>query len=497
MSRSHLLPTSLVALVAAAAAGMFVAPAMAADDVLVFGTTEVPSGSWDPQQNFGTVPIQVNSLVFGNLIQFNAEGELVPDLATEWVRIDDNTLEVTLREGVTFHDGSTFDAGDVRATIERVANDANIAHNIFWTPAKVEVLEPHKVRIVTDAPFAPLERVLAVTNIISEEQAADPEALRVHPIGTGYFKFDSYTDSVVRLTAFNEYWNGPPGVSGVDFRVLADRNAMMAGLAAGELDITYRLSPADLDVIGSTEGISVTSFHALDNVWFGFDTTANAVSDPRVRRAIAHAINRPGIIELFGGYAKLPDSPLPIGAPGYEPLTPYDYNPELARQLLAEAGITDLTLRYPSSSGVWPFQQQVDQIIVSSLEAVGIKVEVERLDTATFFSTYPTYDIFVQSWYMLTGDPDFSFSIYGGSLGAAIFKWQDEGFAERFAKQRSNLDPVGRQADINELSKYVWEELPLLPLHNLQWIVAYSDDVVGYTHGPTFAELLHGVTLKR
>lgn len=463
---------------------------------LVYGSGEPPSGQWDPQQNFGTTAIQVSSLVFDTLVRYDAQGRILPSLATRWERLDDRRLRLTLRTDVKWHDGSPFSGDDVKATIERVANDATVAHHIFWTAASVQVEQPDTVTIVTDKPFAPLEKVLAVTNIVSAAQLKNISALRQRPIGTGYFRFGGYDGKTVKLTANKAYWGGAPLLDGVQFQIIADRGALMSALAQGQVQITYRLSPADLRTVQGRSDVKITAFPALDNVWLGFNTKAQGLRDVRVRQAIAHAIDRPGIVKLFAGYSQLPDSPLPIGGPGYTPQPQYAYDPAQARSMIKAAGAEGVTVRYPTSSGIWPYQEQVDQIIIQGLQDAGLKVSSTQLDAGKYSSDYASYDVFVQSWYMLTGDPDFSFSIYAAPLGTAIFKWADPTFAKLFAAQRETIDPNARQARIDALSKYVWEQLPLLPLHNPKWLVAYRTNVQGYQHGPTFAELLHDVWIK-
>lgn len=463
---------------------------------LVFGAGEPPSGHWDPQQNFGTTDLQVDSLVFDSLVAYDAQGKIHPSLATSWKQLDDRHMRLTLRQGVHWHDGTPFTAEDVKATIERVANNASVDQHIFWAPAKVQINDPGTITIATAEPFAPLLKVLAVTSIVSAAQLRDESALNKHPIGTGYFKFGSYNGNVVELVANKSYWAGPPHLDGVNFQIISDDGAKMSALAAGQIDITYRLSPADLRFVKSSPDVKITAFPSLDNIWMGFDCSKAPLNDVRVRQAIAHAIDRPSIIKLFAGYAKLPNSPLPIGAPGYTPLTQYNYDVAQAKAMLGAAGVkSGQTLTYPLSTGVWPYQEQVDQINVSGLKAVGFKVQTKQLDTGTFLANYTEYDVFVQSWYMLTGDPDFSFSIYAPPLGTAIFKWHPSQFTRLFDAERQTIDPAARQQKINDLSEYLWQQLPLLPLHNPQWIVAYRTNVHGYQHGPTFAELLHNVWL--
>jgi peptide/nickel transport system substrate-binding protein len=494
LSASAMAGVGLSGLLAACGSGETAAPARGG--TLIFGSGEPPTGEWDPAQNFGTTDIQVASLVFDSLVRYDAKGQIVPGLATEWRRLDDRRLDLKLRTDVKWHDGTPFTAEDVKATIERVANDPKIAHHIFWSPATVRVNGPDSVTIVTKRPFAPLEKVLAVTNIVSAAQLQDLDGLKKKPVGTGYFKFDGFDGSTVRLTANKAYWDGAPKLAGVQFKIIPDRGALMSALADGGVHITYRLSPADLRTIQGRGEVKVTAFPALDNIFLGFNTRKKGLDDARVRQAIAYAIDRPGIVKLFGEYSQVSTSPLPIGAPGFTALPQYDHDPARARQLLSAAGVSGLTVTMPTATGIWPFEQQVDEIISQSLERVGIKTDVTRLDAGKYRSDYAKYDVFVQSWYMLTGDPDFTFTFTAPPLGELVLGWKDEKFAGLFTAQRETVDQDARQQRIDAASKYLWDQLPLLPLQNPKWLVAYRKEVVGYQHGPTFAELLHGVSLS-
>jgi len=466
---------------------------------LVFGTSEVTSGDWDPQQNFGTTAIQVSSLVFDSLVYYNADAEIVPGLATEWTQVDDTHLQLTLREGVTWHDGTPFTGEDVKATIERVANDPAVAHYIFWThPVTVEV-DGMEVTIVTETPFAPLLNVLCVTPIASAAQLAKPDELNSHPIGTGYFKFDTYDGSNVKLAANDDYWNGRPNVDAVEFRLIADHGALISAVTSGEVDITYRVSPADLDTLAASDQIETTNFPVADNTFLAFNMASEVFQDVRVRQAVAHAIDRPGIVSLFRGSSSLPDSPLPVGGPGHTSQTQYDYDPAKAKSLLEEAGAVGATINYPTSNGIHTYQEQIDQIIIQSLEAAGFTVNASKLETGTFRADIynDEYDLHLNGWFMLTGDPDFSFSIYVPPLGETVFHWTaDDTFMGYFDAQRQELDQDARQQILNDLQTYAWDNmLASLPLNNPDWVVAYNKRVVGYQHGPTFAELLHDVYL--
>jgi len=456
---------------------------------LNFGTSEPPStGKWDPDNNFGATDLQVASVTFDSLITTDRYGRMLPALGTSWHPAQNGGLEIKLRPNVRFQDGTPLTAVDVKTTIERVSRDTSLAHNSFWAPTSVKILDSHTVAVIPDTPFAPLPWVLTRQYILSHKQLADINQLQTHPIGTGPFRFDSYEGTTVSLSAHSGYWGGVPRLSGLRWQIISNRPTLIAALQSGEVDIVDRLSPPEVSTVKGTTQLSiVTDTRSLNSVLLAFDLDNAYMKDLAVRQAIAHAVDRPGIVSLFHGSAKLAGSVLPTGNTDYVPLPAYDFNPQKAKALLAKAGYSQgFTVSMPTSTGFFPLEMQVDELIAANLTAVGIDVKLLELDPGKYNNVAGTVPLQVISWYDFTDDADFALSLYAPP-NSALFHYSSPTFTALMQAQRHQLNPTLRKPLITKAAELIWDDLPALPLHEPLVIFGLRAAVQGFDFSDPFA----------
>ncbi|MEL7462446.1 MAG: ABC transporter substrate-binding protein [Pseudomonadota bacterium] len=325
--------------------------------------------------------------VFEGLVRFAEDGSVKPGLAESW-EISDGGLVYTfsLREGVTFHDGTTFDAEDVVFALNRIGaeDSANAQKALYAAILEVVAIDPQTVRITLNQPTGNFLFNLAWGDavIVAPESAAENANT---PVGTGPFKFSKWTkgDSV-EIARNDAYWGEAAKLDKATFKFISDPNAAFAAVMAGDIDAfpgfpapeildQFKADPRFVVIEGSTEGETILSTN----------NQSEALSDVRVRKAIAHAINRQEIIDgAMFGYGT------PIGThfaphhPAYVDLTMQSaYNPELSKALLAEAGYGDgltLSLKLPPPS----YARRGGEIIAAQLRAVGIETEISNLEWA-------------------------------------------------------------------------------------------------------------------
>ncbi|MDC9826155.1 ABC transporter substrate-binding protein [Devosia sp. ZB163] len=386
--------TSLAVLALAGALAMTTAvtPALAQarTDVKIGLVLEPPS--LDPTAEAAAAVDEVlYSNVFEGLTKFAADGSIVPGLAKSWdISEDGLTYTFHLNEGVTFHDGSAFDAEDVKFSLDRInAEDSLNAQKALYTSiASVEVVDPATVKITLKQPDGNLIYNLAWGDavIVAPESA---ENNKTNPIGTGPFSFASRVEGdSITLSKYGAYWGTPVKLEGATFRFIPDPTAAFAALQAGDVDAfpnfpapetvaQFQNDPRFRVVIGATEGETILAMNngkaPLDNV--------------KVREAIAHAIDRQAIIDgAMFGYGTPIGTFLSPANPDYVDLTAQsNYDPEKSKALLAEAGVTDLTLslKLPPVEG---YARRGGEIIANQLAAVGIKTEVTNLEWAQWLS---------------------------------------------------------------------------------------------------------------
>lgn len=325
--------------------------------------------------------------VFEGLTRVDADGTVKPGLAERWTISDDGlTYTFKLHDGVTFHDGTTFDAEDVKFSFERAkAEDSTNAQKRIFEPIDtVTVVDPTTVEIHLSKPAGSFLFDLGWGDavIVAPESA---ETDKTDPVGTGPFKFVRWVkgDSVM-LERFDGYWGEPARLSGATFKFIGDPAASLAAMLAGDLDAypsfpaTENLPQLEADprfdvVVGTTEGETILAMNNRDK----------PLSDLKVRQAISHAIDRQAVIDgAMFGYGTPIGSHFAPHHPAYEDLTGmYPFDLEKAKALLAEAGYGDgfeATMKLPPTT----YARRSGEIIASDLAKIGVKVEIIPLEWA-------------------------------------------------------------------------------------------------------------------
>ena len=371
----------------AAALALFAGGALAQQTDITIGMQLEPP-NLDPT---GGAAAAIDEVVYANvfegLTRYQSDGSIAPGLAESWQISEDGlTYTFTLREGVTFHDGAAFTAEDVRFSLDRArAEDStNAQKGLFAGIADVAVIDDTTVQVTLSSPNGGFLTNMAWGDaVILDPASADTAATT--PVGTGPFRFSQWVQGDrVELVRNPDYWGEAPALEAATFKFIADPTAAFAAMMAGDIDafpgypapetlVQFEADPRFRLLIGSTEGETILSTN----------NKAEALSDVRVRKALAHAIDRQEIIDgAMFGYGT------PIGThfaphnPDYVDLTAGSaHDPDLAKSLLAEAGYGDgltLSLKLPPPS----YARRGGEIIANQLAAVGITAEIENLEWA-------------------------------------------------------------------------------------------------------------------
>ena len=340
----------------------------------------------------GAIDSVLYSNVFEGLTRFASDGSIVPGLAESWEISDDGlTYTFKLREGVKFHDGTAMDAEDVKFSLDRInaEDSANAQKALYSAISEVNVIDPTTVEIKLSEPNGNMLFNLAWGDavIVAPESI---EGIKQTPVGTGAFKFDSWTQGDrIELSRNPDYWGEPAKLDNVTFKFISDPTAAFAAVMAEDVDVFSNFpAPENLPqfeadarfqvLVGSTEGETIL---AINNKVAPFD-------DPKVRQAVAHAIDRQAIIDgAMFGYGT------PIGThfaphnPAYVDLTGQSaHDPEKARALLAEAGYPDgfeTTLHLPPPS----YARRGGEIIAAQLAEVGIDAKITNVEWAQWLES--------------------------------------------------------------------------------------------------------------
>ena len=440
----------------ASALAMIVATgAMAKSDITLAMQLEPPH--LDPTSAAaGAIDSVLYSNVFEGLTRFASDGSIIPGLAQSWVISDGGmTYTFKLAEGVTFHDGTTMDAEDVKFSLDRARaeDSANAQKALFASIGDVEAVDASTVKITLSAPNGSLLFNLAWGDavIVAPESI---ENIKQAPVGTGAFKFANWVQGDnITLEKNADYWGTPAKLDKVTFKFISDPTAAFAAVMAEDVDVfagypapenvpQFEADPRFQVIVGNTEGETILS---TNNKMPPFDNV-------KVREAMAHAIDRQAIIDgaMFG-------LGTPIGThfaphnPDYVDLTTGSaYDPEKAKALLAEAGFAEgftTTLKLPPPS----YARRGGEIIAAQLREVGIQTEITNLEWAQWLE-----EVFKGKDFGLTivsHTEPMDIGIY--ARPDYYFQYDDADFQAMNTALEAEADPAKRSALLEQMQRKI------------------------------------------
>ncbi|HEV8036433.1 ABC transporter substrate-binding protein [Yoonia sp.] len=513
---------ALLAATAATALALSVggAAAQTPENVLIVGQIAEPQ-ALDPAAVTAVNDFRILMNMYDGLVRYkDGTLEVEPALATDWTISEDGTVYTfTLREGVTFHDGSAFDAEAVKFNFDRMLDEAHPYHDtgpfplafFFSAVENVEVIDAQNVAFTLNSPYAPFLSNLAYpTGLI-----VSPAAVMEHgadfgrnPSGTGAFTFGEWrSNEAVVVQANPDYWDGAPALETVVFRPITDANTRTAEMLAGGIDLMVEVPPVALSEF---QGDSYTVHEqAGPHVWFLIlNAKEGPFADVRVRQAANYAINKEAIVnDVLEGTAEVAAGPTPPAfAWAYNPdLEPYPYDPDRARALLAEAGAEGAELTFYVTEGGSGMLDPVAMgtAIQADLEAVGLDVTIETYEWNTFLGNVNPglegkADMAQMAW--MTNDPDTL-----PFLALRTEAWPDKGgFNSGYYSNpevdvlldaaRVETDQSERARLYQEMQVIVQEDAPWVFVANWKQNAVTSDRVGGFSLQPSFFLLLDDVT---
>ncbi|WP_185804576.1 ABC transporter substrate-binding protein [Pontivivens nitratireducens] len=508
--------TAATALALAAGTGSAQTP----DDVLIVGQIAEPQ-ALDPAAVTAVNDFRILMNMYDGLVRYkDGTLEVEPALASEWSISEDGTVYTfTLREGVTFHDGSAFDAEAVKFNFDRMLDEEHPYHDtgpfplafFFSAVQDVAVIDAQTVQFTLNAPYAPFLTNLAYpTGLI-----VSPAAVREHgadfgrnPSGTGAFTFDEWrSNEAVVVQANPDYWDGAPELQTVVFRPITDANTRTAEMLAGGIDLMVEVPPVALSEFQG-DAFSVHE-QAGPHVWFLIlNAKEGPFADVRVRQAANYAVNKQAIVDdVLEGTAEVAAGPIPPAfAWAYnEELAPYPYDPDRARELIAEAGAEGSELTFYVTEGGSGMLDPVAMgtAIQADLQAVGFDVTIETYEWNTFLGNVNPglegkADMAEMAW--MTNDPDTL-----PFLALRTEAWPDQGGFNSGYYSNPEVDALLEAARVEtdqderarlyrEMQVIVHEDAPWVFVANWKQNAVTSDRVEDFSLQPSFFLLLDDVT---
>ena len=365
-------------------------------DVLRVGLAALPT-DLDPDKSIGIASIKLFYNMFDTLLFTDKEGEICGQLAEIWEWQDDTTLNVTLREGVTFQNGEPCTSEDVKFTFDRILSgygDGTIAV-LYETLDSVEIVDDLTVSFKLKEPDAAFEQRLGSiwgASIVPKDYVEEvgDEAFQTAPIGTGPYMMTEYSPEKYVLERYDGFWGEAPAVKRIEFIAYPEASARMTALITGELDIINDVPGDAVETIQNTEGLNVVGTPIKNIHIYTFNTKDenSIMSNQQFRQAITMAIDRQQLVDtLWTDYAKVPNGHQfeSYGDLYIEDYEGVQYDPETARQLVEESGYDgEEVISIEMADGYYTNGNQAGEAIVSMLADVGIKAEVVFTDVFSF-----------------------------------------------------------------------------------------------------------------
>jgi len=351
---------------------------------LVVAISANPDGL-DPHKTVAAVTFEVAKSLYDTLVESDPQGNIVPGLAEKWEASSDG-LRWTfyLRKGVKFHNGREMTSKDVKASFERILNPETKAPRAkdYAVIQSIETPDDYTVIFQLKEPQAAFLSNLAYgwAAIVPVEE----KDLRNHPVGTGPFRFVEWVpDSHVKLERFPDYFiKDQPYLDAVIFKIMPDPASKLTALKVGEVDVVDQVPPQEVEKLKGNPEIKLIQAPANGIYIMALNNAREPFNKKEVRQAISYAVDKKGVIEAaqWGQGAPI-GSHMPPVTPFYVDLTDkYPYNPEKARQLLAQAGYPEgfeVTLIMPQP---YDFHIRNCEVIADYLKKIGIKPKLETYE---------------------------------------------------------------------------------------------------------------------
>ncbi|MGL5655262.1 MAG: glutathione ABC transporter substrate-binding protein [Fusobacteriaceae bacterium] len=464
--------------------------------------------SLDPDATNDQPSSRVSAQIYSRLVDQDEKMMPQPALAESWENPDPKTTIFHLRKGVKFHNGEELKASDVKFSLDRMKDSAQVSH-IIEAVDKVEVIDDYTVKVTTKEAFGPLLNHLAHTaaSILNEKAVKESGAsYGQHPVGTGPYAFEKWmSGDAITLKAFPDYYLGKPTLNKIIFRNVPDGTNRAIGLETKEIDLSYEIDPMDKKLIQDSKTMSLIEEPSLSMSYLGFNMKKPIFQDKRVRQAIAYALDREPIIEtVYKGAATIANSPIgPLVFGSSDHTKPvYNQNIEKAKALLKEAGYEN-----GLSFKIWvndnPQRRDIATIMQDQLNQVGIKVTIETIEWGAFLdgTAKGEHDAFIMGWVTVTGDADYGLnalfnSATQGGAGNRSF-YSNPKVDELLEKGKVSMNSEERKAIYAEIQDIIQEDLPVFTLAYLKQNAGFQNYVKNFKLNPAGHHKLNGVTIEQ
>ncbi|MDM8533608.1 ABC transporter substrate-binding protein [Clostridiaceae bacterium HSG29] len=443
--------------------------------------------SLDPQGHNDTKSEAVSFLLYNRLFKLNTDFEVVPDLAESWEQPTDTEWVIKIKEGVNFSDGNEITSEDVKFSLERSQEMPKVKH-VLGEVEKIEVVDKYTVKLTTKTAFAPFlySLVHAGASILPKAYVESGDEFN-NPIGSGPYTFVEWVsgDKVVVEKNENYYDKDNMGqTSTITFKVIPEGASRTIALETGEVDVIHSLQTMDINKVVDNSDLTLYEKPSTRVDFFAMNNEKAPFDNKLVRQAVNYAIDKEAImIVAIDGAGTAAESVLAPSMLGFK-AADYEFNPEKAKELLAEAGYPDGFDMTIWTSG--DDRKRIAEIIQANLMESGINATIEMYEWGTFIDVCMKgeEESLILGW-TSNPDPDATLTplYYSGNIGGMNFsRINNEKLDNLIISAREELELSKRVEIYNELHEYIMDEAPIVPLF-------VKNNVVGANAGLKGVEL--------
>ncbi len=457
----------------------------------------------DPMRQTTTTVQNMVQMVVETLVQVDSSGKVQPLLATSWDTSSDGlSWTFTLRSGVKFTDGEPFNAAAVKTSLDRVLATGNTCPlcGAFRGVSSIDAVDDTHVKLNLKKPIAPLLGLMTevsfgilAPNTIAQGSAAFKDQEK--PVGTGPYTFTDWVKGDhVTLARNDQYWGDKPSYKTQLFKIVPEAASREALVRAGQADVILLPPVSDLPAMQKDSTLKVILAPGDRTIFLAFNTQDPSdplLQKPEVRQALNYAVNKDQIIKsiLFGAAAPM-DAPMASSLFGYCKVGGYSYDPSKAKQMLAAAGASNLSIKFVSPTGRYIQDFQAAQAIANDFSAVGVKVQgPATMDWPSYLGTInvppakASVDLHLLGWAPGFLDASQAMVQFQSSQwppsGLATSYYKNPDVDALLAKANSESDQAARQADYCNASKQIWSDAPWIFLWVQKFPIVTSSKVTG------------------
>ncbi|PPB81192.1 dipeptide transport system substrate-binding protein [Albidovulum inexpectatum] len=503
---------------------------------LVYCSEGSPEGFDPALYTSGTTFDASSHPIYNRLVEFvTGTTQVEPGLAESW-EVSEDGLEYTfhLRKGVKFHSNDVFtpsrdlNADDVIFSFERQWKQDNPYYTVSggtWEYfngmsmpdllKEIVKVDDYTVKFVLNRPEAPMIANLAMdfASIVSKEYAdamlaaGTPEMINQKPIGTGPFQFVAYQkDAVIRYKANPDYWKGKAAIDDLVFAITPDASVRYQKLKAGECHVMPYPNPADVAAMKADPDITVLEQEGLNVGYLAYNTQQAPFDNPKVRKALNMAIDKQAIIDVvFQGSGQIAKNPIPPTMWSYNDEIQDDpYDPEAAKKMLGEAGVTDLSMKVwamPVQRPYNPNARRMAELIQEDMAKIGVDVEIVSYEWGEYLERSKAVDrdgAVLLGWTGDNGDPDNFLAVLlgcDGVGGSNRAQWCNDEFEALIQKAKVVSDIEERTRLYKEAQVVFKREAPWATIAHSVVFMPVRNEVQGYKVHPLGGHIFYGVDL--